>query len=100
MTNGSDSHLRPGAALAVFCRNCSSPLVQASGWMQQGEAHWKVRLWCPECWHEQGVLLDRAQAAYLSLAVEEGFASVIEAFEGIDAIVTAEPGAGREKNPS
>jgi hypothetical protein len=86
-----EDHPRPAAALAVFCRCCSSPLVQASGWAKLDESRWKVRLWCPECWHEQTATLDRAQAAYLSLAVEEGFACVLEAFEGIDSIVTTEP---------
>jgi hypothetical protein len=70
-------------------------LVQASGWTKEDESHWNVRLWCPECWHEQMVLLDRAQAAYLSLAVEEGFALALEMFEGLDAMVTVEPGTTR-----
>lgn len=46
------------------------------------------------------VVLDRAQAAYLSLAVEEGFASVLEAFEGLDTIVTTEARGRRDLNPS
>jgi hypothetical protein len=77
-----------------------SPLVQASGWTKDDESHWKVRLWCPECWREQIVVLDGAQAAYLSLAVEEGFACVLEAFEGLDAILTTEPGTRRGRNAS
>jgi hypothetical protein len=82
----------------VFCRFCSSPLVQASGWTKQDESHWQVRLWCPECWRERTMVLDRAQASYLSLAVEEGFASVLEAFEGLDAIRTTEPDTKRPWN--
>jgi hypothetical protein len=58
----------------------------------EDEAHWKVRLWCPECWHDQTLVLDRAQAAYLSLAVEEGFACLLETFEVLDAIPTVQPG--------
>jgi hypothetical protein len=54
-----------------------------------------VRLWCPECWREQNVVLDRAEAAYLSLAVEEGFACVLEAFEGLAKILITEPGTRR-----
>ena len=100
MTNRSDNQPRPAAALAVFCRSCSSPLVQASDWTKEDESYWKVRLWCPECWREQVTVLDRAQAAYLSLAVEEGFASVLETFEGLDTIVTTEPGKRRGRSPS
>ena len=37
------------------------------------------------------IVLDRAQAAYLSLAVEEGFAAVLETFEGLNAVLTIEP---------
>lgn len=44
------------------------------------------------------MVLDRAQASYLSLAVEEGFASVLEAFEGLDAIRTTEPDTKRPWN--
>ena len=100
MTSKSDNQPRPATALAVFCRFCSSPLVQASDWTKEDESHWNVRLWCPECWREQMIVLDRAQAAYLSLAVEEGFATVLETFEGLDTIVTAEPGRRRGRNPS
>lgn len=74
----------------MFCRSCSSPLVQASGWVMEDKSHWKVRLWCPECWHDQTLLLDQAQSAYLSLAVEEGFACLLEAFEGLEALPTIE----------
>jgi hypothetical protein len=45
------------------------------------------------------VVLDPAQASYLSLAVEEGFASVLEALEGLDAILTVEPRRGRGRTP-
>lgn len=76
----------------MHCRSCSSPLVQASGWTKENDEHWHVRLWCPECWHEQMAVLDRAQAAYLSVAVEEGFACVLEALEGLDGIPTVAPG--------
>jgi hypothetical protein len=98
VTSAADNHPRPTAALALYCRSCSSPLVQASGWTKQ-EAHWTVRLWCPECWHDQTIDLDQAQASYLSLAVEEGFALVLEALEGLDAIVTVEPRRKRGRTP-
>jgi hypothetical protein len=99
VTSNRDNHGRPAGALSLFCRYCASPLVQASGWTKEDERHWNVRLWCPECWQEQRVVLDRAQAAYLSLAIEEGFARVLEAFEGLDTIVTNEPGAKRHPSP-
>jgi hypothetical protein len=91
VTSTGDNFPHPVAALSLYCRSCSSPLVQASEWTREDEAHWRVRLWCPECWHQQTILLDRTQAAYLSLAVEEGFACVLEMFEGLDAIETVEP---------
>jgi ribosomal protein S27E len=100
VTSRSENHPHAAAALAVFCRHCSSPLVQASDWTKADESGWKVRLWCPECWHEQMVVLDSAQAAYLSLAVEEGFATVLETFEGLETIVTSEPSRKRGRNPS
>jgi hypothetical protein len=69
----------------------------------EDDSHWKARLWCPECWHDQMLVLDRAQAAYLSLAVEEGFACLLEAFEGLETMPTAEPGRrldrGRSQDP-
>lgn len=99
MTSAADNHPRPAAALALYCRSCSSPLVQASGWTKQDEPHWQVRLWCPECWHDQVVVLDQAQAAYLSVAVEEGFASLLEALEGLEGILTIEPHRRQGRRP-
>ena len=97
MTSASDSFPRPTAALSLHCRSCSSPLIQASGWTKQDDAHWRVRLWCPECWHEQTAVLDKAQAAFLSIAVEEGFACFLEILEGLDAIPTIEPGSRKRR---
>ena len=99
VTSTADNHPRPAAALALYCRSCSSPLVQASGWTKQDESQWKVRLWCPECWHDQMIVLDRAQAGYLSLAVEEGFASMLESLEGLDGIPTVEPHRRQGRRP-
>jgi hypothetical protein len=45
------------------------------------------------------IVLDRAQAAYLSLAVEEGFASVLESLEGLDGILTIEPHRRQGRRP-
>ena len=65
----------------IFCRSCASPLVQASDWKQDERSSWHVRLWCPECAFERQVVLDKSQASYLSLAIEDGFAQVLEALE-------------------
>jgi hypothetical protein len=99
VTSAADNHPRPAAALALYCRSCSSPLLQASGWTKEDDSHWQVRLWCPECWRDQMAILDRAQAAYLSLAVEEGFASLLESLEGLDGILTVEPRRTQGRRP-
>jgi RNase P subunit RPR2 len=65
----------------IFCRSCASPLVQASNWEQDERSSWHVRLWCPECGFERRVVLDKAQAGYLSAAIEAGFALLLEALE-------------------
>ena len=65
----------------IFCRSCTSPLVQASDWEQDERSSWHVRLWCPECGFDSHVVLDKAQASYLSLAIEAGFAQMLEALE-------------------
>ena len=91
VNSANDSFSHPTAALSLHCRACSSPLIQAANWTKQNDTHWEVQLWCPECWDKQTAILNKAQAAYVSLAVEEGFACVLEAFEGLDAIPTVEP---------
>jgi ribosomal protein S27E len=100
VTNSFDNDPRSAAALAVFCRRCSSPLVQASGWTKAEGSNWRVQLWCPECWHERKVILDRAQASYLSLAVEEGFACLLETFGDIDEMPTTDAGTKYRENPN
>jgi len=69
----------------VFCRSCASPLIQALDWEQEEESMWSVRLWCPDCGFEQAAVLDRAQLLYLSLAVEEGFAWMLDALSQLNA---------------
>jgi hypothetical protein len=97
VTSSGDSNPRPTAALALYCRSCSSPLVQAANWTKHDDTHWSVRLWCPECWHEHTALLDKAQAACLSLAVEDGFATVLETLEKLGDIPTTDSGnTGRQ----
>jgi hypothetical protein len=73
----------------VFCRSCGSPLVQATDWQQEDESLWGVRLWCPECEFEQAAVLERPQLVYLSLAVEEGFARVLNALDQLRAMALA-----------
>ncbi len=85
MNESTDSHVARPFAPYIFCRICSSPLVQASDWHPEGEATWYVRLWCPECGFEQAAVLDRPQSTYLALALEEGFAQLLEALGQIAA---------------
>ncbi len=81
MNNDTSSTFAPN----VFCRSCASPLVQALDWEQEEESLWGVRLWCPDCGFEQAAVLDRAQLLYLSLAVEEGFAWMLNALSQMSA---------------
>ena len=63
----------------IFCKACASPLVQASDWSQEDAANWHARIWCPECGFEHEAILGRSEVAYLSVAIEGGFAHVLEA---------------------
>ena len=63
----------------IFCKACASPLVQATDWSQEDAVNWRVRIWCPECGFEREAILGRAEVAYLSAAIEGGFAHVLEA---------------------
>jgi hypothetical protein len=91
MKDESDSPRSSLITPAVFCRACDSTLVQALDWLQEGESSWSVRLWCPECGFQQAATLDRPQLLYLTLAVEDGFAWVLEALTELSAI-SSEPG--------
>jgi hypothetical protein len=42
-------------------------------------------------------LIDKPRAAFISVAVEEGFACVLDALEGLDSIPTVEPGDPRRR---
>ena len=88
MTQEADNGVPTTGVPNVYCRVCSSPLVQASEWEQQSETCWHVRLWCPECDHEQPVTLDRPHLLYLSLAIEDGFAWMMEALAEFDAVLS------------
>lgn len=80
--------LSESATASVFCPACSSPLVQALDWEQQSESCWHVRLWCPECGHEQSVTLERSHLSYLSLAIETGFVWVLEGLSELEAALS------------
>ncbi len=69
----------------IFCRCCASPLVQARDWEPEETEMWSVRLWCPDCDFEQAAILDKAQLLYLTLAVEEGFAWMLDALSQLNA---------------
>ena len=88
MKDSTDKPIRRLATPSVYCRSCRSPLVQAVKWEEQQESVWDIRLWCPECGFEQAATLDRSQLLYLSLAMEEGFAWVLEALAELDEIST------------
>jgi hypothetical protein len=85
MRNRMNDNTSPTFAPNIFCRACASPLVQALDWEQEDESLWGVRLWCPDCGFEQAAVLDRAQLLYLSLAVEEGFAWMLDALSQLSA---------------
>ena len=70
----------------IFCRSCASALVQATDWEQEEETQWSLRLWCPDCGFEQIAVLDRPQVVYLTLAIEEGFACILEALAELEAL--------------
>jgi hypothetical protein len=86
MSNYIDNDMFRTVAPNIFCRSCASPLVQAVDWEQEGDSQWGVRLWCPECGFEQAAVLDRPQLTYLALAIEEGFARMLDALAQINAI--------------
>ena len=85
----SDTHDR--LVPRLFCRACASPLVQVTAWEQETRSAWKVRIVCPECGSEHLALLDHRQLVYLSLAVEEGFAFMLEALAEIQDLVDTPP---------
>ncbi|NLV71761.1 MAG: hypothetical protein GXY46_04035 [Actinobacteria bacterium] len=84
MTDGTNNDAPRAFAPIIHCRACASPLVQATDWELQDGSLWYVRLWCPECGFEQAAVLDRPQSSYLSLAIEEGFAQMLEAISQLN----------------
>lgn len=86
MSDGPNSMKAGSPAPRIFCRSCSSPLVQATDWEQEDEGHWSLRLWCPECGFEQIAALDRPQVIYLTLAIEEGFACLLDALAELETL--------------
>lgn len=92
MKNDMHNNSAPTVAPNVFCRACASPLVQAFDWEPDEDSTWSVRLWCPDCDFEQAAVLDRAQLLYLTLAVEEGFAWMLDALSQFTACTHAPDG--------
>ncbi len=84
MRNSMNDNVSGIIAPNIFCRSCASPLVQATDWEQEDESFWGVRLWCPDCGFEQAATLDKPQLIYLTLAVEEGFARMLDALAQLD----------------
>ena len=91
MKDGMDKDISHTRAPNIFCRSCTSPLVQATDWEEEDGSLWGVRLWCPDCGFEQAAVLDRAQLLYLSLAVEEGFAWMLGALAQLNSTSLAPP---------
>jgi hypothetical protein len=89
VSDGPESTKAGNPVPRIFCRSCASPLVQATDWEQEDETQWSLRLWCPDCGFEQIAVLDRPQVIYLTLAIEEGFACVLEALAELETL--AEP---------
>jgi len=89
VSDGSNSTKAGNPVPRIYCRSCASPLVQAADWEQEDGTHWSLRLWCPDCGFEQIAVLDRPQVIYLTLAIEEGFACVLEALAELETL--AEP---------
>jgi hypothetical protein len=89
MKNDTDNNAAPDVAPNLFCRACASPLVQALDWEPDEDSMWSVRLWCPDCDFEQAAVLDRGQLLYLTLAVEEGFAWMLDALSQFNACTKA-----------
>lgn len=90
MIDGGNSERPQTVAPQVFCRSCTSPLVQASDWERKEGSRWSVRLWCPDCGFEQMAVLDRVQVTYLTLAIEEGFACALEALGEFGALCASD----------
>jgi hypothetical protein len=70
--------------------------VQALDWAEERPGYWHTRIWCPECGFQQEAVLGPTEVAYLSLAVEEGFARLLEALAELqdarqDAIADFDP---------
>ncbi len=86
MSDGPDSMTSRNPIPRIFCRSCASPLVQAADWEREDESRWRLRLWCPDCGFEQMAVLDRPEVIYVSLAVEEGFACVLEALAELETL--------------
>ncbi|MFH0915603.1 MAG: hypothetical protein V1912_04060 [bacterium] len=88
MSNGPNSEASRTVVPHIYCRSCGSHLVQAADWRREDKSQWNVRLWCPECGFGQAALLGLPQVTYLSLAIEEGFACILEALAEFETLVS------------
>jgi hypothetical protein len=62
----------------IYCRACCSPLIQFTDWTRIDGQNWHVRLRCPECGDEREADLEQPHVRFLSIAIEEGFALMLE----------------------
>lgn len=92
MSDQPNIHGSEPQTFSISCRSCSSPLMQATDWARERDGVWSARLWCPECWQERRVVLDREQAIIMSLVVEEGIACLLQDLVDLDHLPVVEPG--------
>lgn len=58
------------------CPACTSMLVQPQGWEEADDGRWSVSLVCPDCWHEDEVLLDQDGVDRYDEVLDEGARAV------------------------
>ena len=78
------------ASHQIYCKSCASPLVQVSDWSREDAKNWRVRIWCPECGSELHAILNHSEVAYLSSAIEGGFAHLLETLAELQDLTEAD----------
>ena len=68
----------------LFCRGCSSPLVQAVEWTRLNEDHWSVLVRCPECFGSCEIVMDEDRAHEFMLETDEAVRSLLETAQSLE----------------
>ena len=68
----------------LFCRKCSSPLIQAVEWTRLNEDHRSVLVRCPECFGSCEIVMDENRAHEFLLEAEEAIRSLREAAQSLE----------------